>query len=82
MDRASTAGVGGRGFDPGAGGGGGERHKVKIVPVATLLGSQHSKASTGFSSPKNICNITYITCVAKIGKKVCQNKKGPIILNV
>ena len=27
---------------------------LKMVPVATLLGTQHYKASTGFSSPKPI----------------------------
>ena len=32
---------------------------LKMVPVATLLGAQHYKASTGFSSPnKNIAQIT------------------------
>ena len=43
--RASASGAGGRGFDPGP------RHTkgVKMVPVATLLGAQHYKASTGSS---------------------------------
>ena len=27
---------------------------LKMVPVATLLGAQHNKASTGFSSPNKI----------------------------
>ena len=27
---------------------------LKVVPVATLLGTQHFKASTGFSSPNKI----------------------------
>ena len=27
---------------------------LKMVPVATLLGAQHYKASTGFSSPDKI----------------------------
>ena len=27
---------------------------LKMVPVATLLGAQHYKASTGFSSPNKI----------------------------
>ena len=32
---------------------------LKMVPVATLLGAQHYKASTGFSSPnKNIAQLT------------------------
>ena len=52
--RASASGSGG-----GGGGGGGcgfntqPRHTkdVKMVPVATLLGAKHYKASTGFSSP-------------------------------
>ena len=43
--RASASGAEGRGFDPGP------RHTkgVKMVPVATLLGAQHYKASTGSS---------------------------------
>ena len=43
--RASALGAGGRGFDSGP------RHTkgVKKVPVATLLGAQHYKASTGSS---------------------------------
>ena len=28
---------------------------LKVVPVATLLGAQHYKASTGFSSPNKYC---------------------------
>ena len=28
---------------------------LKMVPVATLLGAQHYKASTGFSSPNKYC---------------------------
>ena len=41
--RASASGAGGRGFEPRP------RHTkgVKMVPVATLLGAQHYKASTG-----------------------------------
>ena len=31
---------------------------LKMVPVATLLGAQYYKASTGFSSPKNIAQLT------------------------
>ena len=44
--RASASGAGGRGFDPGP------RHTKGVknmVPVATLLGAQHYKASTGSS---------------------------------
>ena len=54
MVRASASGAGGRGFDPEP------RHTndVKKVPVATLLGVQHYKASTGFSSPKCIPSLT------------------------
>ena len=48
MVRASTSGAGGRGFDPGP-------HRtvsktLKMVPVASLLGTQHYKANIGFSS--------------------------------
>ena len=35
---------------------------LKMVPVATLLGSQHYKASTGSSSPKTKYSITNIAC--------------------
>ena len=31
---------------------------LKMVPVATLLGAQYYKASTGFSSPNNIAQLT------------------------
>ena len=31
---------------------------IKMVPVATLLGAQHYKASTGFSSLKNHASLT------------------------
>ena len=52
--RASASGSGGRGFESRP------RHTkaLKMVPVATLLGAQHYKASTGFSSPKNIAQLT------------------------
>ena len=36
---------------------------LKMVPVATLLGAQHYKASTGFSSPKTKYSITNIACL-------------------
>ena len=41
--RASASGAGGRGFESRP------RHTkdVKMIPVATLLGAQHYKASTG-----------------------------------
>ena len=33
---------------------------LKMVPVATLLGAQHYKASTGFSSPNKILLISIL----------------------
>ena len=42
---------------------------LKMVPVATLLGAQHYKASTGFSSP-NKDRITIIATLTKSPKKV------------
>ena len=36
-----------------------------MVPVATLLGAQHYKASTGFSSPKKCCKANIITLTKK-----------------
>ena len=50
---------------------------LKMVPVATLLGAQHYKASTGFSSPKTYRTINFAT-LAKINK----SEKSPIIINV
>ena len=49
-----------------------------MVPVATLLGAQHYKASTGFSSP-NKYRTTNIATLTKINKK---SEKSPIIINV
>ena len=40
---------------------------LKKVPVATLLGAQHYKASTGFSSP-NKYRTTYIAILTNIKK--------------
>ena len=37
---------------------------LKMVPVATLLGAQHYKASTRFSSPNKISQ-TYLATIAK-----------------
>ena len=51
---------------------------LKMVPVATLLGAQHYKASTGFSSP-NKYRTTNIATLTKIKKK---SEKSPIITNV
>ena len=45
---------------------------LKMVPVATLLGAQYYKASTGFCFPNNMAQLT------------SQNykSKSPIIINV
>ena len=55
--RAPASGTGGRGFDPGPG-------HTKDFQNCTggylLLGAQHYKASTGFSSPKTKYTITNI----------------------
>ena len=50
---------------------------LKMVPVATLLGAQHYKASTGFSSPNkyHTTNIATLTNIKKV-------RKSPIIINV
>ena len=50
---------------------------LNMVPVATLLGVQHYKASTGFSSP-NKYRTTYFATFAKIKK---SEKKSLIIKN-
>ena len=50
---------------------------LKMVTVATLLGAQHYKASTGFSSP-NKYRTTHIATLTNI-KKV---RKSLIIINV
>ena len=50
---------------------------LKMVPVATLLGAQHYKASTGFSSP-NKYRTTNIATLTKI--KMSEN--SPIIIYV
>ena len=44
---------------------------LKMVPVATLLGAQYYKASTGFSSPNKYCttNIATLTKIKKSEKK-------------
>ena len=43
---------------------------LKMVPVATLLGAQHYKVSTGFSSPNKyrITNIATLTNIKKFEK--------------
>ena len=45
---------------------------VKMVPVATLLGAQHYKANSGFSSPNKYCitNFATLTKIKKSPKKV------------
>ena len=50
---------------------------LKMVPVATLLGAQHYKASTGFSSP-NKYRTTNIATLTNIKK----SEKSLIIINV
>ena len=49
---------------------------LKMVPVATLLGAQHYKTSTGFSSPNKYrtTNIATLTNIKKV-------RKSPIIIN-
>ena len=42
---------------------------LKLVPVATLLGAQHYKASTGFSSPNNYRTTNIATLTKKSEKK-------------
>ena len=49
---------------------------LKMVPVATLLGAQHYKASTGFSAP-NKYRTTNIATLTNI-----KVRKSPIIINV
>ena len=38
---------------------------LKMVPVATLLGAQHYKAGTGFSSPNKYCTTNFATLTQK-----------------
>ena len=47
---------------------------IKMVPVATLLGTQHYKASTGFSSLTNHASLT--------SHNEKKKKKSLIIINV
>ena len=46
---------------------------LKMVPVATLLGAQHYKASTGFSSPNKYCKTNIPTLTKK--KQVAQRER-------
>ena len=49
---------------------------IKMVPVATLLGAQHYKASTGFSSLTNHASLT------SHNEQKKKKKKSLIIINV
>ena len=51
---------------------------LKMVTVATLLGAQHHKASTGFSSP----NITQLTSQHLQKQKSEKKKKSLIMISV
>ena len=51
--------------------GGATPKALKLVPVATLLGAQHYKTSTGFSSPYKYCT----TNIATLTKT-----RGPMVL--
>ena len=66
IGRASASGPGGRGFDTWP------RHTkgIKMVPVATLLGAQHYKTITGFSSPNIYCTTNIASLTNKSGKIV------------
>ena len=46
---------------------------LKMAPVATLLGAQHYKASTGFSSPNKYrtTNIATLTNIKKSDNNQC-----------
>ena len=50
---------------------------LKMVPVATLLGAQHYKASTGFSSPHKYrtTNIATLTHTKKRKKKKKKDRQ-------
>ena len=50
---------------------------LKMVPVATLLGAQYYKASTGFSSSNQYCTINIATLT-----KIKKSEKSLIIINV
>ena len=54
---------------------------LKMVPVATLLGAQYYKASTGFSSPNKYCT-TNIATLTKINVRKKRRRKSLIIVNV
>ena len=48
---------------------------LKMVPVATLLGAQHYKASTGFSSPNKYRTLTLHTYKRKKSLKKSDNNQ-------
>ena len=75
--RASASGSGGRGFESRP------RHTkgVKMVPVATLLGAQHYKTSTGFSIIRQALASHRTTIIATLTKSP-KIKLSPIIINV
>ena len=50
---------------------------LKMVPVATLLGAQHYKARTGFSSPNKISHNS-----PRNTSKINKSEKSLIIINV
>ena len=54
-------------------GSGGRRQAIpkalKLVPVATLLGAQHYKASTGFSSPNKYCTTNIASLTKRSARK-------------
>ena len=54
---------------------------VKMVPVATFLGAQYYKASTGFSSP-NKYRTTNIETLTKNKSPKITHKESAIIINV
>ena len=51
---------------------------LKMVPVATLLGAQYYKESTGFSSPYKY----FTTNIATLTKTKKSEKKSLVIVNV
>ena len=46
-----------------------------MVPVATLLGAQYYKASTGFSSPNKYCTTNIATLTKKKSPKKSDNNQ-------
>ena len=48
---------------------------LKMVPVATLLGAQHYKASTGFTSPNKYCTTNIATLRKNKSPKKSDNSQ-------